>query len=352
VVTARVEATSRTLLVRSRGDLMAVGNDLLVSVVIATYNRAEVVGRAVASVLSQDCQPREVIVVDDGSTDNTASAMAAFGPDVRLIRQDNRERGAARNVGLRASRGEMVVFFDSDDEMQPGHLQALLRALQTRPDAAIAYTEAEFYDDRSREIFDVYPRRPVEGDALVRSAMGNFMATGSVMVRRELLERVGDFDEDRSLSGSEDWELWTRCLAESPVVFVPHPTVRIHFHDRNTVGDVAAMERALRSAVGKILERHAVRLAPYRRAIHAQSWSLLAHHYMLGHDGRGARSILCVGIRNDPLVLFQPSFSSMLVKSLLGPWWVGRLRLLRRRSYLRRRSAREEPHGARLQRTR
>jgi len=177
--------------------------------------------------------------------------------------------------------------------------------------------------------------------------MGNFMATGSVMVRRRLLDLVGDFDEDRDLSGSEDWELWTRCLAESPVVFVPGATVRIHFHDRNTVGDVAAMERALRSAVGKILDRHAVRLAPYRRVIHAQSWSLLAHHYMLAHDGPGARSIICEGIRKEPLVLLQRSFSSMLIKSLLGPRWVGRMRLVRRRSHLRRKSAREKRHDAR-----
>jgi glycosyltransferase involved in cell wall biosynthesis len=169
----------------------------LVSVIIPTYNRADVVTRAVDSVLAQEYRPIEIVVVDDGSTDDTRDVLAKYPDPVRTMHQENTERGAARNTGLAATTGALVACLDSDDEMLPGHLDRLVAALVDQPDVGIAYSKAEFYDDERGEMFDLFPRRPVEGDAFLEGAIGNRMTVGSVLVRRSLLDRVGWFDEDR-----------------------------------------------------------------------------------------------------------------------------------------------------------
>ncbi|MGQ0569536.1 MAG: glycosyltransferase family 2 protein [Armatimonadota bacterium] len=310
----------------------------LVSVIIPTYNRAEVVTRAIDSVLAQVYEPIEIVVIDDGSTDETRQAVAAYENRVEYRYGANRERGAARNAGLEATSADLVAFLDSDDEMLPGHLDSLVGALIDRPDVGIAYSRAEFFDDGSGEPFDVFPRSPVEGDAFLECAIANRMTIGSVIVRRALLDRVGWFDEDRELAGMEDWELWTRCLGASAVVFIPSVTVRIHFHSRNTVGNPSAMERAIRSAARKIWEHplNRPRLIPHRRRLSAAQWSLIAHHHMLAGDGRTARARLWEGARGDPLIALSPAWLSMGVKAAAGTRVVAALRRFRRSLHLRR----------------
>lgn len=104
-----------------------------ISVIIPTYNRADCVGEAIESVLSQTCHPLDVIVVDDGSTNNTSEVIASVGEHVRYIRQQNRGVSAARNRGISASRGEWLVFLDSDDIWLPDMLEKHLQAVNTWP---------------------------------------------------------------------------------------------------------------------------------------------------------------------------------------------------------------------------
>lgn len=309
-----------------------------VSVIITTFNRADLVTRAIESVLAQEYEPIELVVIDDGSTDRTRDAVTAYRDRARYLHQENKERGAARNAGIAATTGELVAFLDSDDEMLPGELARLVAALVDRPNVGIAYCRAEFFDDETAEVFDVFPRRPVQGDAFLECAIGNRMTIGAVVVRRALLDRVGVFDEDRELTGMEDWELWTRCLGASEVVFVPDVTVRVHFHARNTVGDPAAMERATRSAARKIAEHplNRERLAPKRRRLRAAMWALIAHHYMLAGDGRTARARLREGARDDPRVALSPAWLSMTAKAIVGTRTIAALRRVRRRLHLRR----------------
>lgn len=312
-----------------------------VDVIIATYNRASTVGRAIESALAQDYEPVRVIVVDDGSTDDTEQVLAAYEGRVTVIRQENQERGAARNTGLRAGTGELVLFLDSDDELKKGAIGHLVDALVTRPEVGLAYTEAEFFDDEAREVFDVFPRTPVEGDVFALSATRNLMVIDSVLVRRRLLDEVGGFCEDRSLSGMEDWELWTRCLARSAVAFVPIRGVTVHFHALNTIGNPVQMERAILTASDKILSNSITgpRLQTRRVESRAAVYALIAHHHMLSGDTRAARRSVLHGMREEPRVVTHRVFVSMAVKALVGSRGLAILREARRARYLRGRAA-------------
>src|SRR5262245_46865272 len=104
-----------------------------VSVIIPTYNRAAFIATAVESALKQTRPPDEILVVDDGSTDGTDSVLSEFRPPVRVIRQPNRGRSAARNTGLRAATGDAVIFLDSDDVLMPGCLESCVAALEAHP---------------------------------------------------------------------------------------------------------------------------------------------------------------------------------------------------------------------------
>jgi len=111
----------------------------LVSIIIPTYNRAESVCRAVRSVLAQEHESTQVIVVDDGSTDATQERLQEFGDRIHVYRQENAGASVARNVGLREASGEFVSFLDSDDELEPGFLGTLISALKEYPDCALAF---------------------------------------------------------------------------------------------------------------------------------------------------------------------------------------------------------------------
>src|SRR3954453_18164174 len=115
---------------------------LSVSVIIPTYNRASYIATAVESALNQTRIPDEILVVDDGSTDDTDRVLRQFGLPIRVIRQANRGRSAARNVGLRAATGDAVLFLDSDDFLMPENIETCARVLETKPEIGVVYSDA------------------------------------------------------------------------------------------------------------------------------------------------------------------------------------------------------------------
>jgi len=161
------------------------------SVVIPTYNRASVIGRAIGSVLSQTCQDFEVIVVDDGSSDDTAAMVAAFAdPRIRYIRQDNRGGGAARNAGIDAAIGRFVAPLDSDDEFLPQHLERMKRVLENTANV-VGY--ARIVVDRGNGRTLVKPPRairPGENMATYLLCDRGFVPTPTTVVECSVARRV------------------------------------------------------------------------------------------------------------------------------------------------------------------
>ena len=186
-----------------------------VSVIIPTFNRPHLLPRCVNSALEAGSNI-EVIVVDDASSDETASVCRSLR-DIKYVRLDlNRGVAAARNEGLRASSSEYVSFLDDDDLRLPNSMNAQINLLEAHPDAGMIYGRALYGDEQCRPKGSSYPDECPEGDIFWQLMRWNFVPCHTVVFRRACLERVGLLDE--SAAGVDDWDLWVRISELYPVL--------------------------------------------------------------------------------------------------------------------------------------
>ncbi len=189
-----------------------------VAVVIPAFNAAARVAAAVESVLAQGWAALEIVVVDDGSTDATAAAVAGFGDRVQLLRQARRGVSAARNAGLRATSGEFVAFLDADDVWLPGKLALQLPAFADAS-VGLVYSDFSLRREDGPDLPSYLAERPLAGEGWVleRYLRSQFLFPSTVVARRCALERAGLFDEE--LRGAEDLELFARVAARWKVAW-------------------------------------------------------------------------------------------------------------------------------------
>ncbi len=204
-----------------------------VSVVIPTYNYARYVPEAVDSVLAQSFEELEVIVVDDGSTDQTAEILRAFGGQLRDIRQEHRGLSAARNTGIRAARGQYVAFLDSDDLWLPEKVSLQVARLDAEPEVGLVYGETLFFDDSTPATLTLHSHFAPHPSGRILSWLvrENVIPSPTPMVRRELFERVGLFDE--TLSACEDWDMWIRIARVCEIAYVNRVLAKKRQHQEN-----------------------------------------------------------------------------------------------------------------------
>jgi glycosyltransferase involved in cell wall biosynthesis len=194
-----------------------------VSVVIPTYNRAHLVTKAVASALAQTVPPLEVIVVDDGSTDDTRTRLSPYGTSCRYLYQTNQGVSAARNLGIGEARGEFIAFLDSDDVWHPRKLEYQLRALGERPEVGLLGTGAMEWPASSFPEIATYDAGRVRLLPWSTIAVRNGLGTSSVMTRSAVLKAAGGFDP--VMKGSEERDLWLRIAEVSSVAILDLPLV-------------------------------------------------------------------------------------------------------------------------------
>lgn len=209
-----------------------------VSVVICSYNRAKRLGKAVQSVLEQEYEPFELIVVDDTSTDETPDVLARFSGDSRLrvIRRavNSGLPSVARNEGSHAARGTYLAFLDSDDYWLPGKLRKQVEAMDAHPAWGLCHTFCRIEEPDGRQIYIRNQQdMPRDGDLYRALLQGCFITTSSVMVRRKLFERVGGFPEDEKWRIGEDRCFFLRVAASAEIGFVPEPLAVYCKHDDN-----------------------------------------------------------------------------------------------------------------------
>ncbi len=190
---------------------------LRISVVIPTFNRCQRLQRALDSVFLQSCQPDEVIVVDDGSNDDTDTMIREKFPDVRYCFQENKGVSHARNVGICQAKGEWIAFLDSDDEWLPDKLQMQQLALSHQPEVKICHTE-EIWIRNGVRVNQMNKHKKTGGWIFQRCLPLCAMSPSSIIIHRSVFENVGVFDE--TLPACEDYDLWLRITAEYPVAFV------------------------------------------------------------------------------------------------------------------------------------
>ena len=224
-----------------------------VSIVIPTYNRAQILPLALQSVLSQTYQDIEVIIVDDASTDNTGEVVQSIKDErIRYIRHpENKGGSAARNTGIRASRGEFIAFQDSDDEWLQDKLQKQMEAIQKgEPETDIVYTGFYKEQENKRIYIPAHNIKKKEGDILGQLLRENFVATPTVLARKRDLEKVGMFDE--TLPRYQDWELAIRLAKQYTFRCVDEPLLIAHRVDNSISTNQSVVGTALRI----ILEKH------------------------------------------------------------------------------------------------
>lgn len=233
----------------------------LVSVVIPAYNAAWCIAKAVDSVLAQDFQDREVIVVDDGSTDDTATVLAGYGDAVRVVRQTNGGLSSARNAGIRAARGEFVAFLDADDWWLPGKLARQTGLMRGRPELGFTSTAARV-EDPDGGLVNVWTCAHWEESFLVHIFTNNADVAGSgsaVMARRALFDGVGGFDE--SLRSLEDIDMWMRLAAVADYACLEEPLAVI----LKRPGSMSRNLEVMRAAAIRVMRKNRSLLPPARQ---------------------------------------------------------------------------------------
>ena len=194
-----------------------------VSVIVATHNRAALVAEAIESVLAQTAPVREVIVVDDGSTDTTHQTLTGFGDRIRAVFQTNQGASAARNHAMRLARGSWLAFLDDDDVWLATKIEEQLEVVRRNPKLALVYC-SDYAVDHQLRIMHTRPARPENrGDVFEKLLINNFIYTSCVLARRDAVEESGLMD--LKLAFAQDWDLWLKIAAKYPVDFVESPLV-------------------------------------------------------------------------------------------------------------------------------
>ena len=225
----------------------------LISVIIPTYNRAAVLPRAVDSVLSQKGADFELILVDDGSADNTRTLLESWprSPEIRYFYQENRGPSAARNLGIKKAKGEWIAFLDSDDEWKPGKLKAQLEFFRGNPDYLICQTE-EIWIRKGVRVNPMKKHQKSGGWIFEKCLPLCVISPSAVMMHRKLFDEVGLFDE--SLPACEDYDLWLRIAAKHPIGLIEKPYLfKYGGHADQRSREFPAMDRFRIQSLAKLL---------------------------------------------------------------------------------------------------
>jgi glycosyltransferase involved in cell wall biosynthesis len=187
-----------------------------VSIIVPNYNHARYVGDAIESALQQTYPKIEIIVVDDGSTDDSWPVISRFGTKVHGIRQENAGLSAARNIGIQHATGEYIALLDADDRLEPDYLSVLVSILDTHPAAGGVYCGYRFVDEQNTSLPEVQ-RRTVPPENFYAALLdGNFLVPESILLRRECYATAGPFDV--TLRACEDWDLWLHIAKERSIL--------------------------------------------------------------------------------------------------------------------------------------
>lgn len=279
----------------------------MISVIIPTYNRAKTLRRAINSVIAQRLDAIEIIIVDDGSTDDTESVIKQISQDfdIRYIRQENKGVSAARNQGIKAATGDFVAFLDSDDEWLENKLERQLDEFEKNSHLGMICA-----DDEIRADGKIKNKAPIGAwlnhenhyyDLLLK----NFVPTSSVIVRREVFDSLGFFDE--SLICFEDYDMWLRISEKYKVKVLSEKLSRYYENSENSLYQNTHKIKRCQGAI-RVLEKAFLRKAEavlpvksqYRKRLSQFYFDLASAYYKKG-DFKNAFEAYRAALKNNPL---------------------------------------------------
>lgn len=293
------------------------------SVIIPTYNRANIVGDAIETVLKQSYNSFEVILVDDGSTDNTKETISRrFGADqrVRYFYKTNGERGAARNFGLKQARGDYAVFFDSDDWMKPGYLETLNQVIDQHPGVSMLATKYNFSDGHGKERkagIDAVPEGWYGRGFFLK---GNFLACNYCIRIRD--SDYSLFPEARELASMEDWLFLLLNLDGKKIFIRDKVCVTMREHDDRSMSNNQKVITARKLATDWIMKVAKFTIAE-KKILKGWSHYFCGIHQYLDHNRREAVAEAMAALR---LAGLNMKFFILLVKGIIGRKYISRLK--------------------------
>jgi glycosyltransferase involved in cell wall biosynthesis len=287
------------------------------SVIIPTYNRADFIGQTIASVLKQDFEDFELIIVDDGSTDNTKEVVAGIEDKrIRYYKKENAERGAARNFGAKKAGGEYLNFLDSDDLLNDNHLSTAYKIIQEEKSLLFALHYNLSVNGKIKKA-NYLPVKKVVNESLVK--VGNFLSCNAVFIHSQIFKE-NNFNEKRALAGSEDYELWLRLASRYSIYYYPKITSTIVFHEDRSVVSMSSKKIIQRKELmlstvfndQKFIEKY----ASLSRFLHSNTNTYLALHLAILGEKKRALRYLITALKLTPLCIFKKRTLAIVGKLL------------------------------------
>lgn len=291
----------------------------LVSVVIPTYNRDKYINETIESVLAQTYPNIEIIVIDDGSTDNTKEVVAQYVPKIQYVWQKNSERGASRNHGLRLAKGEFISFLDSDDLWLPDKIEEDINFFRKNPSVGLVYTDALQVDAKGNYLKLLKPQK-YNGKVTEKLLEDNFVPMATHLIRTELAKNIGGFREERQLSGSEDWEFWVRLSTVTDFAYLPRATTKIRTHEANTMSNPSGMERSMNYAIDIMAQSNYLTSEQKKLLNKSRAYVLLinAINYCSSQETKKVVSSLKKAFVYNPKILLDARFGYTILRLLSG----------------------------------
>ncbi len=285
-----------------------------VSVVIPTYNRGRYISSTIDSVLRQTFNDLEVIVVDDGSTDDTRDQLEKYNSRIKVIHQKNSERAFSRNTGVANSTGKYIAFLDSDDLWLEDKLEKQVEILDESPDTVLVFGQSQRINAENERIETAKRQTKGEsGNVFEKLLLRNFIVSATPLLRREGFETTSGFQTQ--YIPYEDWEFWLRFSLLGKFHFIPEPLAKYRIHPEQSV-KLARAEKI--EEVTLALLNDSFKLKPISEKIKNKSLGLanlrFCYWYLLANQPEKARE------KASQAVSLHPAF-------LLDPRWYG-LRLL------------------------
>jgi len=244
--------------------MTAISGKPKVSVIIPTYNRGWILREAIDSVLDQEFKDFELIVVDDGSTDDTHDILDTYGQEITVLRQRNKGVSAARNRGVSVAAGQLIAFLDSDDLWLPPKLTRQVDFFSSNPAAVINQSE-EIWIRNGARVNPGKRHRKFSGMIFERSLDLCLVSPSAVMIRKQLFDIVGLFDE--SLPACEDYDLWLRISCRYPVHLIDTPLIVKRGGHGDQLSKTAGLDKYRIQALMNVIESRLLSKAQYNAAL-------------------------------------------------------------------------------------
>lgn len=297
----------------------------LVSVIIPAYNAEQFIARTLESVLAQTYRNIEVLVIDDGSQDDTAAIVSRYKQQddrVKLLYQVNSGVAAARNLAIQSARGEFIAPIDADDIWSPDAIAKLvLRFQQSRSDVGVVYTWSLDIDGQEQPTGGFHAAA-IAGNVYKTMICHNFLGNASsTLIRRSCLDQVGGYDSQlraQQAQGCEDWDLYLRLAAKYPFAVVPEFLVGYRKQANGMSGDYHQMARSQQLMLETAQQNHPEIPGFLYRLSRSSFYLYLAHQ--CHSQGHAANTVfwLWQALKIDPITpLGRPGFYQLLIKSLL-----------------------------------